>query len=87
MAYLILAVIVCVVWAVVAAMSAVNYCQKHGVAVNLVLLRLEVLKCLSRYRALTKQETGRVGSLFYHYIVSINAALVLTIVALLIQFA
>ena len=72
----------CMIWAVVAGLMAVRYCQAHGTTVNPVLLRWEVLRCLSIYRKLTRELTGHVGPLFYHFLIPINAALVLVIIML-----
>jgi len=43
---------------------------------KLILGLLMIFEYLPRYRALTLQETGRVGPLFYSYIVAMNLALV-----------
>ena len=45
-----------------------------------------ILKYLSQYRRVTLEETGRVGSLFYHYVIPLNMALVLTIVLVVRMF-
>lgn len=50
--------------------------RRRGVAVSFLWLRLYGPKYASQYKHLTMQETGRTGRLFYHWIVSINAALV-----------
>ncbi len=75
--------VACMIWAIVASLMAVRYCQVHGTTVNPVLLRLEVLRCLSIYRKLTRESSGHVGPLFYHYLIPINAALVLVIILLI----
>ncbi|MBI5866994.1 MAG: hypothetical protein HZB43_01660 [candidate division Zixibacteria bacterium] len=77
----------CMIWAVVAGLMAIHYCQVHGTTVNPVLLRWEVLRCLSIYRKLTRESTGHVGPLFYHYLVPINAALVLVIIGLIVKIS
>jgi hypothetical protein len=83
MAYLISVIAIgCVAWALVAGLRAVRYCERRGIAVNPLFLSIEMLKCLSQYRKLTREETGQVGPLFYHYVIPINAALVLVIVLL-----
>ena len=79
--------ICCVVWAVVSGLLAVGHCNRHGISVNPMLLRIEMLRCLSQYRKLTRAETGHVGPLFYHCVIPINIALVLVIVLLVIRFA
>ena len=44
---------------------------------SFLLLRFYILRYVSRYAELTSEETGRVGPLFYHYIISINLAALL----------
>ena len=77
----------CVVWAVVAGLSAMSFCQRRGIRVNPVFLSIEMLNCLSQYRKLTRAETGHIGPLFYHYVIPINMALVLVVVLLVVRFA
>lgn len=72
--------ILCVVWAVVAALMIARDLQKRGLPVSYLWLRLLILKYLHQYAKITQEETGRVGPLFYHYVVPLNVALVLCIV-------
>lgn len=81
------AIAVCVVWTVVSGLLAAGYCNRHGISVNPMLLRIEALRCPSQYRKLTRAETGYVGRLFNHCVIPINIALVLVIVLLVIRFA
>ena len=46
-------------------------------------LRFFAPKYASQYKRLTTKETGRTGPLFYHWLVSINAALVATLAGIL----
>ena len=79
MEFLLFLMLVCGVWAVVASLLIVRDLEKRGISINFLLLRLMLLKYLHQYREITKEETGRVGPLFYHYIVSINGVLVLVL--------
>lgn len=54
--------------------------RRRGVKVSFVWLRLMVLKYLHEYARLTREETGHVGPLFYHYIVPLNVALVMFVI-------
>ena len=36
-----------------------------------------------RYKKITRSETGKTGTLFYHWILSINLALVFAVIAVL----
>jgi hypothetical protein len=50
--------------------------SKRGVKVNYLFIKALIPWYAHRYKSITLQETGRVGPLFYHWIVSINATLV-----------
>ena len=39
-----------------------------------------ILNYLGQYRKVTLEETGRVGPLFYHYVIPLSIALVLVII-------
>jgi hypothetical protein len=54
--------------------------HKRGFSISIVWLRLMVLKYLHEYAKLTREETGRVGPLFYHYVIPLNVALIVIIV-------
>jgi hypothetical protein len=72
--------LICVVWAVVAAILITVSLHKRGISISIVWLRLLVLKYLHEYAKITREETGRVGPLFYHYVVPLNIALVVMII-------
>lgn len=77
---LILAVVFLVLF-VVFAMAIVHEVSKRGVKISFLWLRLYIIKYIHQYRQLTRQETGKVGPLFYPCILSINLALVCAIAA------
>jgi hypothetical protein len=72
--------VLCAVWGVVAALLIARDLEKRGQAVSFFWLRLLIIKYLGQYAKITQEETGRVGPLFYHYVVPLNVALVLFIV-------
>lgn len=71
--------IVCVIWAVVASVMIVLDLKRRGVSVSFLWMRLLIVKYLHEYSKITREETGRVGPLFYHYVVPLNVALVLAV--------
>ena len=79
--------VVCVIWAVVAAVLIAVDLQKRGISVSLVWLRLMILKYLHEYAKITREETGQVGPLFYHYVIPLNVALVIVILLAITQWA
>ena len=71
--------LVCAIWAVTAAVLIARDLEKRGIPVSFVWLRLMILKYLHQYSKITREEKGRVGPLFYHYVVPLNVALVLAV--------
>lgn len=57
--------------------------DKRGVKTNFLLIRFLIPKYAHQYKTITKQETGKVGPLFYWWVLSINLALVSFLVALI----
>jgi hypothetical protein len=55
--------------------------------VSFLFLRILIPKYASQYKEITLKETGKVGPLFYHWIISINIALISVILILLIRIA
>ena len=78
-------ILVCGAWAVAASLLIARDLEKRGVHVSYLWLRVMILKYLSQYRQVTLQETGHVGSLFYHYVIPLNMALVLTIILVVLM--
>jgi hypothetical protein len=71
--------LVCAIWAVTAAVLIARDLEKRGFPVRFVWLRWMILKYLHQYSKITREEEGRVGPLFYHYVVPLNVALVLAV--------
>jgi hypothetical protein len=70
---------------VVFSIMIVHQLSKRGVKVNFILLRLYLIKYIHQYKQLTLKETGKAGSLYYPCIISVNLALVLAVVGLLLR--
>ena len=68
--------IACALWNAAASILICIDLGKRGVKVNYLFIKALIPWYAHRYRSITLQETGRVGPLFYHWVVSINAALV-----------
>jgi hypothetical protein len=78
---------VAVIWYVTTTMLIYDALRKRDFNVNFLLLRLLAPKYASQYREITRKETGRTGPLFFHWIFSINTALVAAIVIILDQMS
>jgi hypothetical protein len=83
-AWLIGLILACGVWAVAASLLIARDLERRGVRVSYLWLRVMMLKYLSQYRRVTLVETGQVGSLFYHCVIPLNLALVLTIILVVV---
>ena len=70
---------------VVVSIIIVSELQKRDVKINFFLLRLLLPKYVNQYKKITKNETGKVGALFYYWIISINVALVFVIVGMIFK--
>ena len=55
--------------------------RRRGESANFFLLRMMAPVYAHQYRKITMAETGRTGPLFYHWVISINAALVFGLLA------
>jgi hypothetical protein len=73
-------ILACVVWAVVASILITRELEKRGISIEYLWLRVMILKYVEQYRLVTREETGRVGSLFYHYVIPLWVALVLAVI-------
>lgn len=80
--YLALAVMI---FNVVVTMIIISKLSRRGVKINVIFLRLLFPKYVHQYKKMVTQETGRKSSLYYIWLVSINLALALCIVGLLIK--
>jgi hypothetical protein len=70
---------------VILSIMIVNEVSKQGIKINFFLLRLYIIKYIHQYRKLTLEESGRVGPLYYPCIISVNLALILAVVGLILK--
>jgi hypothetical protein len=77
--------VACVVWAVVSYVLLTAALDRRGIKTAFPFIGVLLFRNLFRYRELTRDKTGKVGGLFWSYVVPINAALVLVVAALLIR--
>ena len=76
--------VVCGLWAGVTAVLIARALEPHGVRTPFPFFGLFIFRNLGRYGEITRRTTGRLGPLFYSYVVPINAALVLVAAALIV---
>ena len=73
------------VWGVVSSIVITAFLARRGVKINYVFIKVLILKYVHQYRKITMQENGRPGPWFYSFVVSMNLALVLTIVGIMFR--
>ena len=71
-----------VILGAVFSMMIVHEVSKRGVKIKVFLLRLYLIKYIVQYKQMTRNETGKVGSLYYLCLGSFLAALVFAIIYL-----
>ncbi len=70
---------------VVFSIMIVHQLSRRGIKINFFLLRLYIIKYVHQYKQLTIKETGKPGPLYYPCIISVNLALVLAVVGLILR--
>lgn len=78
--------VICVLCGVVFSIMIVSFLSNHGVKINYFLLRLLLPKYIGQYKNIMTEKTGRPGSLYYAFVISMVSGLVLAIIGLLIKF-
>ena len=77
--------IVCVLFGVVSSIMITAFLSKRGIKINYLLIRIYIYKYINQYRKITKEENGKVGSLFYLFIVSFSLTLLFAIVGMILK--
>jgi len=78
---------IAVVWFIVSGMMMVNDLMKRGHKINFIFIKVMFTVYAHRYKKITLEETGKVGSLFYHWVIAINIALVFAVAAIISKVA
>ncbi|KAA3641627.1 MAG: hypothetical protein DWQ02_00220 [Bacteroidetes bacterium] len=60
---------------VVTTMMIATFLRKRGEKVQFLWIKLMMISYADQYRKITRKETGRVGVLYYIWIISVNLAL------------
>ncbi|MFC2032108.1 hypothetical protein ACFLUS_01870 [Chloroflexota bacterium] len=82
--FLILA-IVCVLCGVLFSIMITAFISKRGTKINYLLIRIYIYKYVNQYRKTTIEENGKVGPLFYPFIISFILALIFAIVGAILK--
>jgi len=68
---------IAVAWYIVSGIMIFSWLQKREEKVYFVFLNFLLPFYANRYKKITLEETSKIGSLFYHWLIAINAAMVL----------
>ena len=74
-----------VAWGVVSAIVIASFLSQRGIKINIIFFRILILKYIHQYYQITESEDGRPGRWFYSYVVSMNLALFLAIIGLILR--
>jgi hypothetical protein len=74
---------IAVVWFIVSGMMMVNDLMKRGQKIQFIFIKVMFPIYAHRYKKITREETGKVGQLFYHWVIAINTALVFSVAAII----
>ncbi len=77
MGFLISLGLLCIVWSVVTSVLIAIDLRKRGISTSIFFLKFMILKYLHIYAKLTQEQNGKVGPLFYHYILPLNIGVVI----------
>ena len=77
--------LVSVIFGIVFMITIVSFLSKRGIKINYIFLRLYIIKYIHQYRKITMEENGKPGNLFYAFIVSMNLALVLAVIGIILR--
>ena len=76
--------IISVVWGIISAIVMTSFVSNRGYKINIPFYRIFVIKYIHLYSKITTEENGKPGVWFYSFIITMNLALILTVVGLLL---
>jgi hypothetical protein len=75
--------VVAVIWYVTTTIIIFETLRKRNIKVNFLFLKFFAPIYAQQYKEITLKETGKVGFFFYHWIISINVALIVVILLII----
>jgi hypothetical protein len=83
--YFFIPALVSVIVGIVFMIMIVSFLSKRGIKINYIFIRLYIIKYIHQYRKITLEENGKPGNLFYAFIISMNLALVLAVIGIILR--
>jgi len=83
---LMIVALVCIIWSLTALMIISGKVSKSGTRAHFFLITLLFFRYISVYEELTRKDSGKTGSLVYHFVIPLWIALIIVIVWILLSF-
>ena len=77
--------LISVSWGIISMIVITSFVSRRGTKINFFLYRLYVIKYISLYKQITEAEDGEPGPWFYSFTVSMNFALLCSVVGLILK--
>ena len=74
---------IAIVWFIVSGAMIVNELMKRNHKIKFIIINMMLPVYIHRYKKITLEESGRVGALYYHWLIAINTALVFAVAAII----
>jgi len=72
-------------WGIVSGIVITNFVANRGTKINFFLYRIYIIKYVNLYKQITETENGKPGPWFYSFVISMNLALVFTVVGAILK--
>jgi len=83
--YFFIPALISVIFGIVFMIMIASFLSNRGIKINYIFFRLYIIKYIHQYRKITMEENGKPGNLFYGFIVSMNLALVLAVIGIILK--
>ena len=83
--YFFIPALISVIFGIVFMIMIASFLSNRGIKINYIFFRLYIIKYIHQYRKITMEEDGKPGNLFYGFIVSMNLALVLAVIGIILK--
>lgn len=77
--------LVSVAWGIISMIAITSFVSERGTKINFFLYRIYIIKYVSQYKQITEEENGQPGPWFYSFLISMNMALILTVVGAILK--
>ncbi|MFC2004822.1 hypothetical protein ACFLUY_01215 [Chloroflexota bacterium] len=83
--FLFILAIIGVAYGIFVSIMIASFVSKRGIKINYLFFSVLMLKYIHQYKKITTEENGKPGQWFYSFIVSMNLALVLAVVGIILR--